>query len=116
MKNLRKLIATVIAVALVLTSMTSVFAADSATIANADKAVTLKDLGLYSGQDANDPKFGLESALTTQDSLIMVSFDAYARTTTESYIHSLDAIEKKFAAELENFINNLMENKKRANL
>lgn len=31
-----------------------------------------------------------------------------ARTTMESYIHSLDAIEKKSAAELENFINDLM--------
>ncbi|WMJ77532.1 MULTISPECIES: hypothetical protein [unclassified Sedimentibacter] len=31
-----------------------------------------------------------------------------ARTTMESYIHSVDAIEKKSATELENFINNLM--------
>ncbi len=73
MRNLRKLTAVVIAIALVLTSMTAVFAADAATLANADKAVTLKDLGLYSGQDANDPKVGLENALTTQDSLIFLS-------------------------------------------
>lgn len=73
MKNLRKLTAAVLAVALVLTSMNAVFAAGQATLANADKAATLKDLGLYSGQDANDPKVGLENALTTQDSLIFLS-------------------------------------------
>jgi hypothetical protein len=73
MRNLRKLTAAVLAVALVLTSMTTVFAADSANVANADKAATLKDLGLYSGQDANDPKIGLENALTTQDSLIFLA-------------------------------------------
>lgn len=73
MRNLRKLTAVALAVALVLTSMTAVFAADSTTLANADKAVTLKDLGLYAGQDANDPKVGLENALTTQDSLIFLA-------------------------------------------
>lgn len=73
MRNFRKLTAAVLAVTLVLTSMTAAFAADSATLANADKAVTLKDLGLYSGQDANDPKVGLENALTTQDSLIFLA-------------------------------------------
>ena len=73
MRNLRKLTAVVVAIALVLTSMTAVLAADAATIANADKAVTLKDLGLYAGQDANDPKVGLENALTTQDSLIFLA-------------------------------------------
>lgn len=73
MRSLRKLTSAVLAVALVLSSMTTVFAADSANVANADKAVTLKDLGLYSGQDANDPKVGLENALTTQDSLIFLA-------------------------------------------
>ena len=73
MRNLRKLTTAVLAIALVLTSITAVFAADSAAIANADKAVMLKDLGLYSGQDANDPKVGLENALTTQDSLIFLA-------------------------------------------
>lgn len=73
MRNLRKLTAAVLVVVLVLTSMTTVFAADSANVANADKAATLKDLGLYSGQDANDPKVGLENALTTQDSLIFLA-------------------------------------------
>lgn len=83
MRNLRKLTAAVLAVALVLTSMTAVFAADSATLVNADKAVTLKDLGLYSGQDANDPKVGLENPLTTQDSLIFLAklFGYYDATT-----------------------------------
>ena len=73
MRSLRKLTAAVLAVALVLTSMTAVFAADAPTVANADKAVTLKDLGLYSGNDANDPKVGLENALTTQDSIIFLA-------------------------------------------
>ena len=73
MTKLRRLTAAALAAALTLTSMTAVFAADSATLANADKAVTLKDLGLYSGQDANDPKVGLENALTTQDSLIFLA-------------------------------------------
>ena len=73
MRNFRKLTAVVVAIALVLTSITAVLAADAATIANADKAATLKDLGLYSGQDANDPKVGLEDALTTQDSLIFLA-------------------------------------------
>lgn len=73
MRNLKRLSAAVLIVALVLTSMTAVFAADAGTPANADKAATLKDLGLYSGQDANDPKVGLENALTTQDSLIFLS-------------------------------------------
>ena len=74
MRRLKKFTVAVLTVALVLTSMTTVFAADpSPTVENADKAVTLKDLGLYSGQDANDPKVGLEDALTTQDSLIFLS-------------------------------------------
>ena len=73
-RRLRKFTVAVLTVALMLTSMTTVFAADpSPTVANADKAVTLKDLGLYAGQDANDPKIGLENALTTQDSLIFLS-------------------------------------------
>ncbi|PYG87155.1 Ig-like domain-containing protein [Ruminiclostridium sufflavum DSM 19573] len=74
MRNLRKLTAAILAVALVLTSMTAVFAADAtATVANADKAATLKDLGLYAGQDEKDPAVGLENALTTQDSLIFLA-------------------------------------------
>ena len=80
MRNLRKLTAAVLTVALIFTPMTTVFAADSATtatttatVANADKAASLKDLGLYAGQDANDPKVGLENALTTQDALIFLA-------------------------------------------
>jgi hypothetical protein len=73
MKELRKLVTAVLTVALMITPMNVAFAVDSATQANADKAVTLKDLGLYQGQDANDPKVGLENALTTQDSLIFLS-------------------------------------------
>lgn len=73
MRNLRKITAAVLAAALVLTSVPAAFAADPATLANADKAVTLRDLGLYSGQNANDPRVGLDSALTTQDSLIFLA-------------------------------------------
>lgn len=73
MNSFRKSIAVVLTVALVLTSMTTAFAADSSSVANADKAATLKDLGLYTGQDANDPRVGLENALTTQDSLIFLA-------------------------------------------
>ena len=73
-RRLRKFTVAVLTVALVLTSMTTVFAADpSPTVENADKAATLKDLGLYSGQDVNDPTVGLQDALTTQDSLIFIS-------------------------------------------
>ncbi len=72
-RNLKRLTAIVIAVALVLTSMTVVFSADAPTIANADKAVTLKDLGLYAGQAEDDPTKGLENRLTTQDSLILLA-------------------------------------------
>ena len=96
MRNLRKVTAVVLAVALVLTSMAAVFAADSATIANADKAATLKDLGLYSGQDANDPKIGLENALTTQDSLIFLAklfgYNEHANALTASQV--ADALAK----------------------
>ncbi len=78
MRNLGKITAAVLAIALVLTSMAAVFADDATTanqnaVANADKAATLKDLGLYAGQDANDPEIGLEDALTTQDSLIFLA-------------------------------------------
>ncbi|PKM73136.1 MAG: hypothetical protein CVU91_06105 [Firmicutes bacterium HGW-Firmicutes-16] len=94
MRNLSKFTAAVLAVTLVLTSMTAVFAADSATLSNADKAVTLRDLGLYSGQDANDPKVGLENALTTQDSLIFLAklfgyYDAASKLTADNVDEAL---------------------------
>lgn len=73
MRNLRKLTAAVLAIALVLTTMTAAFAADPATVVNADKAATLKSLDLYAGQDDSDPAIGLEDALTTQDSLIFLA-------------------------------------------
>jgi hypothetical protein len=73
MKKLKMLTAAVLAAALILTSMTAVFAADASAVVNADRAATLRDLGLYSGQDANDPRVGLEDALTTQDSLIFLA-------------------------------------------
>lgn len=75
MRNPKKLVAVVLTGALILTSINPVFAAinDEAGIANADKAAALKNLGLYSGQDANDPRVGLNDALTTQDSLIFLA-------------------------------------------
>lgn len=77
MRDLRKLasagIAAILAVALVLTCTTAVFASDPATATNADKAATLKDLGLYAGTDATNVAAGLDGALTTQDSLIFLA-------------------------------------------
>lgn len=71
-------------------------AVDSATIANADKAAALKDLGLYSGQDSNDPLIGLENALTTQDSLIFLAklfgYNDAANALTEDQV--TDALAK----------------------
>jgi len=82
MRYLRKLTVAVLAVAFVLTSMNAVLGIDLASAA--DKAVTLKDLGLYSGQDANDPRIGLENALTTQDSLIFLAkLFGYNETATK---------------------------------
>lgn len=72
MRNLRKLTAVIIVIALVLTSMTAAFAATTTPV-NADKAATLKDLGLYAGTDDNDVSAGLDGALTTQDSLVFLA-------------------------------------------
>jgi len=111
MRNLRKLTAAVLAVALVLTSMTAVFAADAATVANADNAVTLKDLGLYSGQDANDPKVGLENALTTQDSLIFLAklfgyFETASALTDDEVAEDLAKFDD--AADISNYAKNVV--------
>lgn len=82
MRNLRKLTAAVLAVALVLTSMTAVFAATDATqstttaaakVVNGDKAAVLKELKLYEGKDAKDPKVGLEDALKVQEALMWLA-------------------------------------------
>ena len=111
MRNLSKFSAAVLAVVLVLTSMTTVFAADSATLANADKAATLKDLGLYSGQDANDPKVGLENALTTQDSLIFLAkLFGYYDTATKLSADQVNAALAKFddAASLSDYAKNVV--------
>ncbi|PHV71148.1 hypothetical protein CS063_07405 [Sporanaerobium hydrogeniformans] len=109
--NGRKLIVVVLVVALMLTSMTAVFAADSATLANADKAVTLKDLGLYSGQDANDPKVGLGNALTTQDSLIFLAklFGYYDTASALSADQVAEALAKfDDAASISNYAKNVV--------
>ncbi len=75
MRNLRKLTAVLLAVALVLTSMTAAFAAteSTTTVVNGDKAAVLKELKLYAGTDVNDPAKGLEAALKVQDSLIWLA-------------------------------------------
>ena len=76
MRNLRKLTAVVLAVALVLTSMAAAFAAteesttaNSVTVVNGDKAAVLKELKLYAGMDKDDPKVGLEKPLQVQQAL-----------------------------------------------
>lgn len=77
MRNLRKLTAVVLAVALVLTSMAAAFAAteesttsaSSVTVVNGDKAAVLKELKLYAGMDKDDPKVGLEKPLQVQQAL-----------------------------------------------
>lgn len=79
MRNLRKLTAVVLAVALVLTSMAAAFAATesttaaTATVVNGDKAAVLKELKLYAGTDDTNPAAGLESALKVQDALIWLA-------------------------------------------
>lgn len=81
MRNLRKLTAVVLAVALVLTSMAAAFAAteesttsaSSVTVVNGDKAAVLKELKLYAGTDDTNPAAGLEAALKVQDALIWLA-------------------------------------------
>ncbi len=76
MRNLRKLTAVVLAVALVLTSMAAAFAATestTATVVNGDKAAVLKELKLYAGTDDKDPAAGLDAALKVQDALIWLA-------------------------------------------
>lgn len=80
MRNLRKLTAVVLAVALVLTSMAAAFAATeesttaaTVTVVNGDKAAVLKELKLYAGTDDTNPAAGLEAALKVQDALIWLA-------------------------------------------
>ncbi len=79
MRNLRKLTAVVLAVALVLTSMAAAFAATesttaaTATVVNGDKAAVLKELKLYAGTDDTNPAAGLDAALKVQDALIWLA-------------------------------------------
>jgi hypothetical protein len=71
MRNLRKLTAVVIAIALVLTSMTAAFAATAPV--NADKAATLKALGIYKGTSDTDVSAGLTEDLTVEQSLVYLA-------------------------------------------
>ena len=79
MRNLRKLTAVLLAVALVLTSMTAAFAATEDTTAasavvNGDKAAVLKELNkIYTGKDETNPVVGLEDALEVQQALIFLA-------------------------------------------
>ncbi len=73
MNNLKMATTAILTAALLLVSMPPVFATAPPPVTNADRAATLRDLGLYMGQDASDPRVGLESALTTQDSLIFLA-------------------------------------------
>ena len=88
MNNLKMATTAILTAALLLVSMTPAFATAPPPVTNADRAATLRDLGLYSGQDASDPRIGLESALTTQDSLIFLArlfgyYDASSRLTED---------------------------------
>jgi hypothetical protein len=76
MRNLRKLTAVVIAIALVLTSMATAFAADTttATVVNGDKAAVLKQLNeIYTGKDDTNPAVGLEDALEVQQAMMFLA-------------------------------------------
>jgi hypothetical protein len=73
MRRLGRVSVALLTVVLIFTSMPEVFADNSSAVSNADKAVELKDLGLYAYPDPNDPTYGLDSALTTQDSLIFLA-------------------------------------------
>lgn len=73
MRNLRKLTAAVLAIALVLTSMTAAFAAETATApVNGDKAIVLNELGLYAGISDKEFDPDLESQLTRQQSTVLL--------------------------------------------
>lgn len=76
MRNLRKLTAVVLAVALVLTSMAAAFAAtedSTTTVVNGDKAAVLKELKLYAGTDDTNPAAGLEKPLEVQQALAFLA-------------------------------------------
>ncbi len=76
MRNSRKLVSKVLTAILVVTlvfTSTVVLAAEQATVTNADKAVTLKDLGIYTGTDATNVATGLDTSLSTQDALIFLA-------------------------------------------
>ena len=73
MRNLRKLTAAVLAIALVLTSMTAAFAAETATTpVNGDKAIVLNDLGLYAGVSTKEFDPDLGASLTRQQATVLL--------------------------------------------
>ena len=96
MKYLKKMSAVILSAALLFTSMTAVSADVTGTTPNAEYASTLRDLGLYSGQDANDPYYGLENALTTQDSLIFLAklFGYFDTATALAYDEVAEGLAK----------------------
>lgn len=105
MRNLRKLTAVVIAIALVLTSMATAFAATeepttAATVAvvNADKAAVLKALNIYAGTNDNDPAAGLEKPLEVQQVLTyLAKAFGYKGTADELSLEDADKVLAKFA-------------------
>lgn len=102
MQNVKLLTAVVLVVTLVLCSMAAATAAEpliigdaagqvkASSVLNTDRAVALKDLGLYAGIDANDPAAGLEDPLTTQDSLVFLArlfgYNEAANALTEEQV------------------------------
>ena len=101
MRNLRKLTAVLLAVALVLTSMTAAFAAteSTTTVVNANKAAVLKELnGIYTGKDDTNPAVGLEDALEVQQAMIFLAKEfGYIGEAEKLSDEDADKLLKKYA-------------------
>jgi len=72
MRNLRKLTAAVLAVAITLTSMTAAFAATDVATVNGEKATVLNELGLYAGVSTTEFDPDLGAGLTRQQATVML--------------------------------------------
>ncbi|EGD48205.1 hypothetical protein Cpap_2355 [Ruminiclostridium papyrosolvens DSM 2782] len=91
MRNLRKLTAVVIAVALVLTSMTAAFAA-SGSYEFEDQATVLKDLGIWQGNTAGDLMLG--EKLTRAQGAVLVLKTVLGKTDKDMEAADVSAIAK----------------------
>ena len=91
MRNLRKLTAVVIAVALVLTSMTAAFAA-SGSYEFEDQATVLKDLGIWQGNTAGDLMLG--EKLTRAQGAVLVLKTVLGKTDKDMEAADVSTIAK----------------------